>query len=308
MPVRPPSLRAIAAFEAAARLGSFVKAAEELNLTQSAVSYAVRGLEERLGMTLFDRGKATVTLTQSGATLASRVRLSLSLLNEAFETQAPRERSRLVVSVLGAVAHHIVIPRLATFFAANDDIEIDLRPTRKLADLKSQEADVAIRFGQGQWPGLHAALLAKDVVCAVTSPQFRDGDLPKTPAELLDCDTIIHPAISWRLWLDAAGLSGEMPKGPLRTDDGALMMEAAAQGCGVALVHEKLARRDLTSGRLVKLFPIDAEDDYAHYAVWDNESPKLPMIQRFVDWLRLEFAALDTPNEINGARPLLESR
>jgi LysR family transcriptional regulator, glycine cleavage system transcriptional activator len=296
MAVRPPSLRAIAAFEAAARLGSFVKAADELNLTQSAVSYAVRGLEDRLGIALFDRSKATVTLTHAGATLASRVRLSLSLLSEAFDTQAPPERSHLVVSVLGAVAHHIVIPRLAAFFAANDDIEIDLRPTRKLADIKNQEADLAIRFGHGQWPGLQATLLARDAICAVASPKFRNGDLPKTPTDLLDCDTIIHPSISWRVWLDAADLSDDLRKGPLRTDDGALMMEAAAQGCGVALVHEKVARHELTSGRLVKLFPIEAEDTYAHWAVWDNESAKLPIIHRFVDWLKQEFQALGAPS------------
>lgn len=296
MAVRPPSLRAIAAFEAAARLGSFVRAAEELNLTQSAVSYAVRGLEERLGIALFDRSKALIALTPAGAALAGRVRLCLNLLNEAFDTQGSPERSPLVVSTLGAVAQHIVIPRLPTFFAENEDIEIDLRPTRKLVDLKGQEADVAIRFGQGPWPGLRAMLLAKDVICAVASPNFRNGNLPRTPADLLDCETIVHPVVSWRLWLDAADLAGQIRKGPLTTDDGALMVEAAAQGCGVALVHEKLARRDLLSGRLVKLFPIEAEDDYAHWAVWDSESPKLPTIGRFVDWLRREFAALDAPS------------
>lgn len=290
MAIRPPSLRAIAAFEAAARLGSFAKAAEELNLSQSAVSHAVRTLEERLGEILFDRSRSAVVLTQAGATLASRVRLSLSLLNEAFETISEPQRMRLVVSVLGSVAEKLIIPRLPAFFALHPDIEIELHASRRLADLKNHEADVAVRFGQGQWPGLTGVELAKDKVFPVAAPDYLNevmgGDLSK-------CQTIVHPAISWRLWHDAAGLPNEIPSGQLITDDALLMIKAAIAGCGVALVNETLVRDDIEARRLVKVMQTEIEDDYSHWAVWDSTSAKVPLIKPFVDWLVTEFATLN---------------
>jgi LysR family glycine cleavage system transcriptional activator len=294
MAIRPPSLRAIAAFDAAARLGSFAKAAEELNLTHSAISHAVRGLEERLGVMLFDRGRTALTLTPAGATLASRTRLSLSLLTEAFEPQSAPTRALLVVSTLTSVAQHIIIPRLPDFLATHGDIEIELHATRKLADIKNNEADIAVRFGRGQWPGVSATLLAADTVFPVASPLYRSGNLPSTLADLMDCEIIAHPAISWRAWLDAAGVSGALPKGRLTTDDSALMIAAAISGCGIALVNETLVRSDLEAGCLVKLFPIEVEDDYAHWAVWNASSPKLLVVQQFIDWIRSVFEDLNT--------------
>jgi LysR family transcriptional regulator, glycine cleavage system transcriptional activator len=295
MAIRPPSLRSIAAFEAVARLGSFAKAAQELHLTQSAISHSVRALEERIGEALIDRSKTTATLTPTGATLASRVRVSLSLLNEAFQMESTAARSTLVVSALGSVAERLLVPRLPSFFSAHADIEIHLHATRRLADLKNGEADIAIRFGPGHWPGLSAALLARDTVFPVASPHYRGGHLPQALSDLSECDIIVHPAISWQLWLEAADAPNNLKRGQLTTDDAALMIQAAIAGCGVALVNEKLVREDLAAGRLVKLFGTEASDDYAHWVVWDNSSPKLATILRFVEWARGEFATLDLP-------------
>jgi LysR family glycine cleavage system transcriptional activator len=292
MAIRPPSLRAIAAFEAAARLGSFAKAAEELNLSQSAVSHAVRTLEERLGEILFDRSRSAVVLTQAGATLASRVRLSLSLLNEAFETISEPQRMRLVVSTLGSVAEKLVIPRLPAFFALYPDIEIELHASRRLADLKNHEADVAVRFGQGQWPGLTAVELAKDKVFPVASPHYLAKVMGDSKDDLSTCQTIVHPAISWRLWHHAAGLPNEIQGGQLITDDALLMIKAAIAGCGVALVNETLVRDDIAAGRLVRILQTEIEDDYSHWVVWDSTSAKVHLIKPFVDWLVAEFATL----------------
>lgn len=285
MAIRPPSLRAIAAFEAAARLGSFARAAEELHLTHSAVSHAVRTLEERLGTSLFERGKNVVTLTQDGTTLASRVRLSLDLLSEAFDLAPTTSRSKLVVSALGSVANRILVPRLPEFFALRPDVEVELQATRRLADIKGGEADVAIRFGRGQWPGLSSKLLSKDTVFPVAAPHYRGGALPRTTAELAEADLIIHPAISWRVWLDGSGAPEAPRRGQLATDDSLLMIKAAIVGCGVALVNGTLVRDDLAEGRLVKLFDLEVDDDYAHWAVWDGGSPRLSNIVQFVDWL-----------------------
>ena len=296
MAIRPPSLRSIAAFEAVARLGSFAKAAQELHLTQSAISHSVRALEERLGETLFDRGKTSATLTPTGATLASRVRVSLSLLNEAFQVERTAARSTLVVSALGSIAERLVVPRLPAFFSSHPDIEIHLHATRRLADIKNGEADIAIRFGPGHWPGLSSALLARDTVFPVASPHYRAGNLPRTLSDLRECEIIVHPAISWQLWLEAADAANDLRRGQLTTDDASLMIHAAIAGCGVALVNEKLVRADLAAGRLVKLFDTEAADDYAHWVVWDNSSPKLATILQFVEWARAEFAALELPS------------
>ena len=233
-----------------------------------------------------------MTLTEEGATLASRVRLSLDLLSEAFDTEQVASRSKLVVSALGSVAGRILLPQLPRFFALRPDIEIELQATRRLADIKGGEADVAVRFGRGQWPGLNSKLLATDTVFPVAAPHYRDGALPKTAADLAESDLIIHPAISWRLWLDGSNSLDAPRRGQLATDDSLLMMEAAIAGCGVALVNGTLVRDDLASGRLVKLFDLEVGDDYSHWAVWDNNSPRLTDVVQFVDWLGSCFEAL----------------
>ena len=118
--------------------------------------------------------------------------------------------------------------------------------------MKSSEADVAIRFGRGQWPGLTSQLLAKDTVFPVAAPHYRGGRLPQQLCDLTDCEIIIHPAISWRFWLEAAGSRVERLNGSLITDDSLLMIEAAINGQGVALVNGHLVEEDLASGRLAE--------------------------------------------------------
>ncbi|NEX94761.1 LysR substrate-binding domain-containing protein [Caulobacter sp. 17J65-9] len=285
MPVRPPSLQSVAAFEAAARHQSFAKAADELNLTHGAISHAIRKLEARLGQTLFERRGRGVALTADGRSLAARVRLSLNLLGDAF-APAANDRQRLRVSLMPSVASRILIPRLAELQAALPGLELDLRCSSALADLAGGEADVAVRFGPGGWAGVQALALADERLVPVASPDFRGGRPPRSVEDLLDCPVIRHPESAWRLWLDPLGIDeARLPTG-LAVDDAGAVLDAAAAGCGVALARVRLAEPDLAAGRLVRLFEREVSAEYGYWCVWNGGSPKRRLIEAFAERLR----------------------
>lgn len=283
MPVRPPSLRSIAAFEAAARHQSFTRAAAELNLTTGAVSHAIKALETRLGQLLFEREGRRVALTAEGQTLAARVRLSLALLGDAFDVAPWLARDRLTISTLPAIAASVLLPALDGLEAALPGIAIDLRCTPVLADLDG-EVDVAIRFGPGGWSGLQSRELGAEELFPVASPFYRGGDLPRTIETLRTCNLIRHPESAWRLWLDPLGLGFSDFTSTLSIDESALVLEAAIDGHGVALARGRIARRDLEAGRLVRLFDQAVAAEYSYWAVWSGSSPKRRLIEAFVDW------------------------
>jgi LysR family transcriptional regulator, glycine cleavage system transcriptional activator len=282
MPVRPPSLRSIAAFEAAARHASFTKAADELNLTPGAISHAIKALEDRLGQQLFDRKGRGVGLTPAGRTLAAKVRLSLGLLSDAFETTPWRALDRLVISTTGAIAQKILLPRLALLQQACPGARLDLRTSDSLADF-DEGIDVALRFGPGGWRGLQSRLLGSERLFPVVGPAYRGGDWPLTEHELSDHALIHHPESGWRLWLDPAEAAAVQSADALYLADQVLVIEAAAAGHGIALVRERLAAGDLRSGRLVRILERAAPAEYSYWAVWSATSPKLSLIAAFVE-------------------------
>ena len=290
MPSRPPSLRAIAAFEAAARHGSLTRAAAELNLTTSAVSHAITALEDRLQTKLLDRAHRRIALTAAGRTLAVRVRLSLALLGEAFDATPWLERGRLVLSTLTSIAERVLVPALGDFVLQFPDVTLDLRTGSALADLEN-DVDVAIRFGPGSWRGLQSRHLADEQLFPVASPSYRGGRLPRDLEELRACNLIAHPESSWRLWLDPFGLDFAGFGSTLAIDHAGLALAAAANGSGVALARARLARGDLESGRLVRLFDHEVSAEYSYWAVWSGGSARRDLILRFVDWV----ASLFTP-------------
>jgi LysR family glycine cleavage system transcriptional activator len=289
MPARPPSLRSISAFEAAARHQSFTRAALELNLTTSAVSHAIKSLESRLRTRLFERSGRKVTLTAEGQTLAVRVRLSLSLLGDAFDAAPWLRRDRLVISTLASIAGRIA-PALADFQQECRDVELDLRCGSALADLAAGDVDVAIRFGPGGWTGLQARHLGDEILFPVASPCYRGGALPRSIQELHGCTLIRHPESTWRLWLHPLGCNpGDFPS-TLTIDDLGVALEVAKQGQGVALARSWLVREDLKSGRLVRLLDHEVSAEYSYWAVWSGGSARRALIGAFVEWLAPLFA------------------
>lgn len=290
MPVRPPSLRSISAFEAAARHASFAKAAQELNLTTSAVSHAIKGLETRLGTRLFERIGRRVNLTQEGQTLAVRVRLSLSLLSDAFDTAPWLRRDRLVISTLASIAG-VLAPLLPDFQRRFPGVELELRSSSTLADLAADDVDVAVRFGPGGWTGQQARHLADEILFPVASPNYRGGALPRTIDDLRACTLIRHPESTWRLWLHPLGHDPTDFAAPLTIDDLGVALEVARQGEGIALARSWLVRDDLKTGRLTRLFDHEVSAEYSYWAVWSGGSARRALIDSFVDWLAPRFNA-----------------
>jgi LysR family glycine cleavage system transcriptional activator len=282
MPVRPPSLRSVAAFEAAARHASFTKAANELNLTPGAISHAIKALEQRLDQQLFTRSGRAVVLTEAGRTLAARVRLSLGLLADAFETAPWRARDRLVISTVASIAERLFLPALERLQGAAPGMMLDFRCTTMLADF-DRDVDLAVRFGPGGWRGVQTRFLAEETLFPVVSPDYNHGDWPSTQAELAGHVLIHHPESSWRLWLDPEGPDPSRSGNALYIDDSALAVEAAARGHGIALARGRLVASDVHAGRLVRLLEREVPAEYSYWAVWSGSSPKLPVITTVVD-------------------------
>ena len=282
MAVRPPSLRSIAAFEAAARHSSFTKAAEELNLTPGAISHAIRSLEERLGQQLFIRSPRAVRLTPAGQTLAARVRLSLRLLTDAFDAAPWRALDRLVISTTHAIAQKVLLPQLTLLQDACAGARLDLRCSDAVSTF-DDGIDVAVRFGPGGWRGLQSRLLAREELLPVASPEYAGGAHPQTQAELAGHVLIHHPESSWRLWLDPDERDPTVDAKAIHVDSAALVIEMAAAGHAIGLARARLAAGDIASGRLVRLSKRAVPAEYSYWAVWDGSSPKLSLIQAFVD-------------------------
>lgn len=289
MPVRPPSLRSIAAFEAAARHASFTKAAAELNLTTGAISHAIKALELRLDQQLFDRSGRTIALTAAGQRLAARVRLSLGLLTDAFDTTAARGCDRLVISTLSSIAQKLLLPSLSMLQEAAPGAVFDIRCSMALADVE-RDVDLAIRFGPGRWRGLQTRHLGDEVLFPVASPFYRNQPLPEFPDQLADCRLIHHPESNWRLWFDPLDPGSLQSADAIYIDDSLLSLEAAAAGHGIALARGRLVESDLRSGRLVRLFDRAVPAEYNYWAVWSGASSKQPLIASLVDAIAPLFA------------------
>jgi len=288
---RLPSLHLLAAFDAVARHHSFAKAAEELCVTQSAVSHRIRALEEQFGAKFFIRSKHSVTLTAQGTFLLGAVTESLSTLEDACARLAGTRRV-LKLSVGPAFARNWLVRRLGAFYQLHEDIDLEvnavkLAQTDKLACLRTGEADVAIRYGsKSDWPGLRFTELMRSEVFPVCSPAYKAslGD-DLQPKALLGKTLLRLLRQPWKPWFRAAGLNCEEPhSGPLFSD-AALMLDAAAQGQGAALARSALVEHDLASGRLVRLFSAGVPSEFAYYAICQPDAARRAEVASFLGWL-----------------------
>ena len=288
---RLPPLNALRAFEAAARHLSFTRAAEELNVTQAAISHQVKGLEERLGIILFRRLNRALLLTDAGQAYLPAVRDAFDLLAEATGRLKALDRvGVLTVSVLPSFAAKWLVPRLGRFSQAHRDIDIHIAPSEHLTDFAREDVDIAIRYGKGEWPGLRAHRLLTEEYFPVCSPDILKGRYRlRTPAELRH-HTLLHGDmdIDWRMWLMAAGVEGvDETRGPMFSDS-SMVIQAAVEGQGVALGRSALAAADLAAGRLVKPFDISLPATVAYYVVCPTATADYPKIAAFRDWVIAE--------------------
>jgi LysR family glycine cleavage system transcriptional activator len=291
---RLPPLSAIRAFEAAARHGSFTKAAEELGMTQAAVSYQVKILEDRVGAPLFLRQPRRVVLSEAGKRLAPAVAEAFQRLNVAFANLRETDENILSVSAVNTFCTNWLVPRLGTFQMAHPNIAVRLEASHRVVDFSQEEFDVAVRSGKGEWAGLKSHELFPVELTAVASPEFlkrvgrieRPEDLLALP--LLDCDDEC-----WQRWFALAGVSNPPRlKGPvLQMQTQQMIGSAAMAGQGVALVTPALFDRDLDAGRLIQIFPfVVSHYDVKYYLVYPEERQRAPKIKAFRDWILAEIA------------------
>lgn len=281
-----PPINALSAFEAVARHKSFSKAASELFLTHSAVSQRVTQLEKHLKTRLFARSTRGVELTTAGAKYLESVRNALSTLalaSDGFSETVPRQ---LRISVLPIFASNWLISRLRSFHHLHPYVDLDIQSSTGLANVKTGEVDVAIRWGKGGWPGLEKVkLFSEELVAVCSKPYLKEIGTPKSPVDLRRAVLLRHEFQPWKPWFEKAGLDWpEPPHGPV-FNDSLLILQAATEGHGVALVRRMLTQDLLDQGTLVRLFDISVPVDDAFYIVYAKESQQRPEVAAFVSWI-----------------------
>lgn len=289
-----PPLTTLRSFEAAARLASFSKAADELNVTHGAVSRAVRQLEDHLGLKLFVRRTRAIVLTPAGASYAAGVREALERLSAATLALARDEaKGDLTVSTLDSFASKWLVPRLFRFRRAHPEIDVRLQTSEREANFETDGVDLGIRLGTGNYPGLATSLLMEEDIFPVCRPHFLEGPHPLRKPSDLRHHTLIHDDyfISWAMWLNMAKVKDVDPdRGPMFISSD-LAIQAAIQGDGVALARSALVEDDLLAGRLVKPFELTLPGVSAYYVVCPPRSLERKKVRAFRDWLLAESAA-----------------
>lgn len=293
-----PSLQTLRAFEAAGRLKSYSKAADELGLTHGAVSHRIRELEQRLGVTLFRRVGNTMVLTGEGQKLEAQVRQGLSLLEQAFAPARPsvaKAQSHIVLTAVPSLASTWLFARLTEFRAAHPEIDVELRVSDALSDYRKEGIDVGVRLGLGGWPGLEAVKLFDEALMPVCTPEYRDRLNLRQPADLARATLLRNAWTPWARWFRAVGLDWPEPTTGPKFDDSPLLLRAAVQGAGVALGRQWLAVDELRAGRLVAPFDLPIQDDFSYWLVWPAGRAGNPNAVRFRDWLAARAAEEDAP-------------
>ena len=284
-----PSLNGLRAFEAAARHQSFTRAAEELNVTQTAVSHQIRTLEERLGLKLFNRRGPALQLTEAARDYLPSVRSAFDELYDATERLTRRDGdATLTVSTLTSFAAKWLVPRLGGFQDLHPEISIRITTSTVSVDFDRDDVDVAIRYGRGDWPGLRADRLIREDIFPVCSPKLLDGSHPLARPDDLVHHTLLHMVgfrEDWQVWLTAAKVDDVDPSSGLRFDLMVNALQAAIDGLGVALGRTPLVERDLATGRLVAPFDISLPIESAYYVVAPEQTADRPKIEAFREWL-----------------------
>ena len=300
---RLPSLDTLRVFSIAARHMSFTKAANELHLTQSAVSHRVRALEEELGMPLFNRLPRRLKLTRAGQALAQRVDQAVAdIARTIADLDLGGDTQRLTVTLLPSVASRWLVPRLPHFHALHPDIELQLIADPRLLDLRAAGIDLAIRFGRGTYPGYAVTMLMPDRVFPVCSPRLIAQRGPVATVEALLDLPLLHDSSTegdgsgsdWRSWLDHVGWREAACDDGQRFSEAGLLIDAAVLGLGVALARASLVSDHMANETLICPLRLAAPTAFAYYLLGLPEATALQKIVRFRDWLQVEAAACTT--------------
>lgn len=287
---RLPSLTALRMFEAAARLMSFSRAAEELNVTHSAVSRQIRELELFIGRPLFHRSTRRVELTAAGARYAQVLHKAFDDIATATHDAQERDHAApLVISTMDSFAIKWLIPRLSSFQQEHPDIGVKIHTSDELVDFWRGEVDLAIRYGEGRYPRCTSILLMEEEVIAICSPRLLEGKHPlRTPDDLIHHKLLHNERHDWLRWLQRANAKSFAVTNGVTMAHSLLVIEAAIRGDGVALTRRALVEDDLRAGRLVNPFGMGVRVKASYYIVTPKEAVKDKRIKAFTAWARRE--------------------
>jgi LysR family glycine cleavage system transcriptional activator len=285
-PAALPPLAAIRAFEAAARHESFTKAAEELGMTQAAVSYQVKLLEDRLGEPLFRRLPRKVELSEAGKRLAPAVTDAFQRLGAAFNALRENE-GVLAITAVHTFATNWLVPRLGRFQQAHPEISVRIEISTRNVDFTREDFDLGIRGGKGQWPGVKAHKLVDIEFTPLCSPDFLARHPLRRPEDLLDVPRVDAHDEWWSLWLTAAGIDTlpRRERSGVSLEVQTLVGKAAMAGQGVAMLTPLFFHDDLAAGRLVQPFPLSAADGTAYWVVHAEQRHAIHKIRAFRQWI-----------------------
>jgi LysR family transcriptional regulator, glycine cleavage system transcriptional activator len=294
---RTPSLDALRIFVVAARHMSFTEAANELNLTQSAVSHRIRGLEEELGLSLFKRLTRRLELTAQGRELAHRVDQAIGEIDRSVvELSRSDETTPLKVTMLPSVASHWLIPRLARIRRRHPGIDVQVIADPRRMDLRAEGIDLAIRFGRTPQLGYAVTRLMGDCVFPACAPELLEQYGPVGSIDSLFALPLLHDSATdsdWRAWLNHFGRPDVACHAGQRFSEAGMMIEAAELGLGVALARASLVAEQMASGALVCPLRLAAPTAFTYYLLGLPEAVDRPKIASFRELLVTEAAATE---------------
>ena len=291
-------LNALRVFEAVARLGSFTKAGEELGMTQTAVSYQVKLLEENVGEPLFLRLPRHISLTDTGERLAPRVTEAFETLQAAMAEARGETEVTLQITCLATFAGQWLARRLGNFQLSHPNIAVRINTSDTLVDFSREGFDIGIRSGTGEWPGLRAEKLMDVYFTPMLSPALAEtiGGVHE-PADLLKLRIFDTTDPWWHQWLEAAGVPTSNLKTRATSFYGAQAYEASAAvaGQGVAILTPDFYPEELASGKLIRPFELQCTDGRGYWLTYPENRRNVPKIKAFRNWIMTEMHGSTQP-------------
>ena len=285
---RLPPLNALRAFDASARQLSFTRAAEELFVTQAAISHQIKALEEHLGLKLFMRKNRSLLLTEEGQSYYLDIKDIFNLLNDATEKLLARgTKGSITVSLQPSFAIQWLVPRLQAFNIRHPDIDVRIKAVDQRDNSLTEDVDVAIYHGRGQWLNLHADKLHTEYLIPVCSPLLLNGKKPLNTVNDLTQHSLLHDASrrDWKRWFKQVGVKGvNVNHGPIFSHS-AMVLQAAIHGQGIALANSVLAKPDIDSGRLICPFNDVLVSKNSFYTVCRENQMEIGKIASFRQWM-----------------------
>lgn len=283
-----PPLPAIRVFDAAARHGSFTAAADELGMTQAAVSYQIKVLEERVGAPVFERYARGVGLTPVGRRLFQRASAALDIISDAYGDAKGANEGTLTISAIPTFATNFLAQRLGAFQVENANLAVRLEISEALVDFTRDNVDVAIRGGQGEWDGLISHLLLPTVFTPMLSADLAEsiGGV-NAPEDLMKLPILSQGDLQWQLWLSNFGLTSTTNSGAVVHSPHSQVVEAASamSGHGVAMLTPAFFQNELERGQLIQPFEHLGDDGSGYWLVYPESRRNAHKIKRFRSWL-----------------------